>query len=94
MLSIEKVVAIVIFLIVFIVLIFFTQIPNAMGNQINLQNEMRECCKSYVNVGCPDTLNAIKCSSDANLDALATELSLDVNQTKKFCNCPANKTYG
>jgi hypothetical protein len=93
MLPIEKIVAIVIFLIILIVLIIFTEIPKVIGGQINLQQELRKCCEAYVGRGCPDTLFGIRCNSKS-LNDLSTELGLDINQTKNFCNCPANKTYG
>jgi hypothetical protein len=84
-LAMEKLVAILIFVIVLVVLLIFINIPNVMGVQINSQQELRS--QAYIENGCPEALNTIKCGSKY-LDDLTIENGLDVNQTRNFCGCP------
>jgi hypothetical protein len=99
-LSIEQIVMLIIFLIALVVLIIFAQIPNVFGNQINLQEELRRCCQAFIASGCPTTLFPnIQCNSKS-LSILVKEVGLvdsvgnpDINQTRRFCNCPLNKTF-
>jgi hypothetical protein len=98
-LTFEKIVAVIIFLIVLVVLIIFTQIPKTFGNQINLQQELRRCCQAFIASGCPDNFPSIQCNSES-LYKVVGEVGLvdstgqpDINKTKQFCNCPLNKTF-
>lgn len=86
-LAMEKLVAILIFVIVLIVLLIFIGIPTAMGGQINSQQQLRSCCQAYIENGCPNSLGNIQCGTKT-LDELIVDNGLDVNQTKKFCGCP------
>jgi hypothetical protein len=98
-LSIEQIIMLIIFLIVLVVLVIFTQIPNFFGNQVNLQQELRRCCQAFIASGCPNSFPGIQCNSK-DLSNLVKEVGLvdstgnpDINQTKRFCNCPLNKTF-
>jgi hypothetical protein len=99
-LTFEQIVILIIFLVVLIVLIVFTQIPRTIGNQISLQQELRECCQAFIASGCPDnTFPNIQCAN-TSLSVIVHDVGLvdsngnaDINQTRKFCNCPLNKTF-
>jgi len=86
-LPLQKIVAVIIFLVILAVLLFFAEVPKVFGTEINLQQELRKCCQAYISHGCPDLFPAIRCNSKS-LPDLVSELGLSVEQTKEFCNCP------
>jgi hypothetical protein len=93
-LAIEKIVAVVIFLIIMLALIFFTGIPEALGKNIGLQHELRQCCQAYVARGCPSfsnpriDLGSIYCDEETSLGELVGELEMDYDSLRTYCNCP------
>jgi len=93
-LALEKVIALIIFLIILVVLIFFTDVPRVFGIEMNLQQELRKCCQAYISHGCPDSFPAIRCNSET-LETLAKKTGLvdqlgnaDIDRVKEFCGCP------
>jgi len=96
-LAMEKIIGLIIFLIILVVLIIFTNIPRAIGEQIDKQQELRKCCKPYVGNGCPrfaltDYSNITNIICDQNvptsLEDLVAEQSMSYDSLKIFCNCP------
>lgn len=99
-LALEKIIAIIIFLIVLVVLLIFVGIPKVFGGQVNKQLDLSRCCQAFIARGCPiDRVpNDILCGNET-MDQLVVDVGLidaggnpDVNQTIRFCNCP-NKTF-
>jgi hypothetical protein len=91
-LAIEKLVAVVIFLIILLVLVIFTGIPEALGRQVGLQGELRDCCQAYVARGCPSFSNPetdlnIYCNNK-NLGKMVSDFNMDYDSLRTFCNCP------
>ena len=91
--AIEKLVGLVIFLIILLVLIIFLLIPEALGKDIGLQNDLRNCCRAYVTRGCPEFTYSVEiayiaCSNDRNLADLVNQYNMDYNSLRSFCECP------
>ena len=92
--AIEKLVALVIFVIILLVIIIFIGIPEALGKDVATQNDLRNCCRVYVALGCPEfsdpgtDLQYINCGSDRTLGELASQFSMNYDSLISFCNCP------
>ena len=93
-LALEKIIAVIIFLIILVVLIFFTDVPRVFGIEMGLQQELRKCCQAYISHGCPDSFPVIRCNSKL-LQDVTREIGLvdingnaDINKLKEFCGCP------
>ncbi|OGI12426.1 hypothetical protein A3K64_01180 [Candidatus Micrarchaeota archaeon RBG_16_36_9] len=93
MLPIEKLAAIIIFVIILAVLIIFSQIPQMILGQTNKQQELNSCCQAYVLSRCPESLSSINCGGKT-LETLARDNGLldadgnvDVNRTRNYCDC-------
>ena len=89
MIAIEKIVLIVIFLIILVVCIYLL-VGNVKpaGEQIDIQNRIRDCCILYRANNCPTdlNLNPIICNG-SDLGEMITEVPMTVYQLKLFCNC-------
>ncbi len=93
-LPLEKIVALLLFLIVLVTILFFSELPKAFGTEISLQQKLRKCCQGYIAQGCPDFFPTLRCNG-INLEDLVLEVGLvdmagsaDISRTKEFCNCP------
>jgi len=92
---ITKIIAFIIFIIVLLILISFTGIPTLLGKQINLQQQLRDCCNQYVRNGCPEfsaidysPILGISCADSKSLRDLVVEADMDYQSLKNFCYCP------
>lgn len=84
MISIDKLVLLMIFLIVLLAalgLIF--QIIEPTGEQLGIQNKIRQCCMAYRANGCLD--DSIMCG-EKTLRDLAIEANI-LQQLENFCGC-------
>ena len=95
-LALEKIVALVIFLVVLVVLIIFTDLPRVFAGQINSQQEIRKCCGAYTGNSCPffdiptsriSNITAINCGKTL-LYNLVVESNMSYTSLKIFCACP------
>ncbi len=94
--ALGKVVALILFLIVLIVLIFFSNIPVLMGGEANLQQKLRQCCRSYISNGCPSfnpsdysNISNINCDEKTfeSLEDLVVRTNMTDDSLKIFCFC-------
>jgi 1,4-dihydroxy-2-naphthoyl-CoA synthase len=94
MLSIEKLIALVIFLIILLVLIAFIILPEVMGKDIGSQHDLRLCCQAYIARGCPEfsnpesDLGSIDCGNHVSMGELVVQYGMNHEALKAFCNCP------
>jgi hypothetical protein len=92
MIAIEKIVLIIIFLIILAICIYVLMIMiKPSGEQLNIQNQIRQCCTLYraTGTGCPtDTavLQEITCGN-SNLNDLIKKIPMTPDQLKTFCGC-------
>lgn len=94
MIAIEKIVLIVLFLIILIICIYILAgIIKPTGENLDVQNQIRQCCILYRAKGCPgdntDTsqISDTFCSSNTNLKDLIDKVPMSVSQLKSFCGC-------
>ena len=90
MIAIERVVLIIIFLIVLVICVYVLfGFVKPSGEQINIQNQIRECCTIYRASGCPDLSNVVISCGSSSLKDLIGKVSMTVDQLKNFCGgCP------
>jgi hypothetical protein len=90
MIAIEKIVLIIIFLIVLLIcffVLFGFVIPS--GKQIDVQNQVRQCCTLYRAKGCPTDIVEVTNTlcEGSSLKTLIEKVPMDINQLKAFCGC-------
>jgi hypothetical protein len=91
--AIEKLIALVLFIVVLIVVLIFTGVLKTSSDQIGSQEVLRKCCSAYVSNGCPSydlsspsAINAIFCDS-TTLDKLVVKNNINYESLKYFCGC-------
>jgi len=94
--TLGKIAAIILFLIVLVVLIFFADIPRVMGGEANLQQKLRQCCRSYIAHGCPyfdstdySSISGIICDEKTfeTLEDLVNKTNTNCDSLRIFCVC-------
>jgi hypothetical protein len=84
MIAIEKLVLIIIFLIILAICIYaLVGIAKPSGEQINIQNQIRECCTIYRAFNCDPSVTC----GDSTLTDLISKISMTPAQLKVFCGC-------
>jgi len=92
MIAINKIVLLIIFLIILLLaIVVLFGMGSPIGEQILLQNELRQCCIVYRSNDCPDISEIdplLKCETHYLVDLVAEDkLNLNPYQLKSFCNC-------
>lgn len=90
MIETEKIVLFVIFLIVLVVGIYIlVSIVKPQGEQLTIQNQIRQCCTLFRAYGCCTACNdfSIVPCGDSNIDDLIKKISMTKDQLKLFCGC-------
>lgn len=87
MIAVNKLVLLIIFLVIlFLILILLFGIGGPIGERINLENELRQCCIAYRAGGCER--KDILCNSHFLWELVdKLKINSDDNQLRCFCNC-------
>ena len=90
MMSIDKIVLLVIFIIILLASVFLIlNIGMPVGENVNLQRELNGCCIVYRANGCPNIdqiSKTMKCETKFLID-IVDELNMNDEQLRNFCNC-------
>ena len=86
-LPINKLVLLIIFIVVlFTAAVILLGITLPVGDQINLENQIRQCCQAYRANGC-DLDVQISCADGTYMDYLAGKAKYSEEQVNMTCGC-------
>jgi hypothetical protein len=94
MIAINKIVLLIIFLIILAAAFYMLfGISSPIGDELNLQNQLRQCCLAFRASGCDDI--SVICNEETmeSFGSIAIKLNMNGNDNsydlaKDFCGCP------
>ena len=95
MIAIEKLIILSIFIIILLLSLYMIFGTKPVGDNLNYQIEMRQCCTTYRAYGCEyGYLQNLECAGEPMID-VAIKLGLvsgdNDSLLKKFCNCEGSE---